>query len=377
MVRPPIWKMISDAIINLGNKASYTEIKDYINTNWEDVKRDSITTEIIAVTVNHPSRIYYETETRPARLTNSNSNYDILFKTDRGQVEKYEPSRHGIWEIYQNSIGEYKMRESTPSSFLFCWNPKNWPFDKLEEKIDEINKTGKARTKWSVAGHKKIKPGDRAFLALVGSKHRGIFASGYVISESFLSPHWSENGKLVPRVLIEFEIILNPNTQKILEVQSLKNTISSFQNWSPQSSGIEIRSDVREKLELAWLEFLATENPIELYSQPAQIFIEGGNTQILQTVYERSKSAREACLKHHGYSCAVCKLDFKTKYGIIGENFIHVHHLTPVHVNGSEQRRINPIADLVPVCPNCHAMLHKNTPPFTIDDLKARMNPAP
>lgn len=32
--------------------------------------------------------------------------------------------------------------------------------------------------------------------------------------------------------------------------------------------------------------------------------------------------------------------------------------------------QIDPISDLRPVCPNCHAMLHKKNPPYTIDELR-------
>ena len=32
--------------------------------------------------------------------------------------------------------------------------------------------------------------------------------------------------------------------------------------------------------------------------------------------------------------------------------------------------KINPIKDLIPVCPNCHAMLHRQNPPFEPDQLK-------
>ncbi|HEM0468253.1 TPA: HNH endonuclease [Escherichia coli] len=29
---------------------------------------------------------------------------------------------------------------------------------------------------------------------------------------------------------------------------------------------------------------------------------------------------------------------------------------------------------LLPVCPNCHAMLHRRKPPFTLEELKALMD---
>jgi len=37
---------------------------------------------------------------------------------------------------------------------------------------------------------------------------------------------------------------------------------------------------------------------------------------------------------------------------------------------GSEYE-LNPILDLIPVCPNCHSMLHKKKPAYKIDELKS------
>lgn len=55
-------------------------------------------------------------------------------------------------------------------------------------------------------------------------------------------------------------------------------------------------------------------------------------------------------------------------YGEIGAGYIHVHHLKPLaEVTG--EREIDPIADLIPVCPNCHAMLHRASEP-TIEELR-------
>ena len=68
----------------------------------------------------------------------------------------------------------------------------------------------------------------------------------------------------------------------------------------------------------------------------------------------------------------VCGRDFETTYGEIGKGFIHVHHLTPIASIGKEYR-LNVDTDLAPVCPNCHYMLHRKNPPFTIEELKAKL----
>ena len=97
--------------------------------------------------------------------------------------------------------------------------------------------------------------------------------------------------------------------------------------------------------------------------------IEGASTTITVNKYERNEVARQACLAHHGSQCSVCNLDFGTVYGPIGDGFIHVHHLVPLSSIGREYE-VNPVHDLVPVCRNCHAMLHRKAPPLTIEELR-------
>jgi 5-methylcytosine-specific restriction enzyme A len=97
-------------------------------------------------------------------------------------------------------------------------------------------------------------------------------------------------------------------------------------------------------------------------------FTEGVAKSIYVNVYERNPAAREACVDRYGYICSVCNFDFSKTYGEIGTGFIHVHHLKPLSEIRQEYQ-IDPIADLRPVCPNCHAMLHQRKPAYSIEEL--------
>jgi 5-methylcytosine-specific restriction protein A len=66
----------------------------------------------------------------------------------------------------------------------------------------------------------------------------------------------------------------------------------------------------------------------------------------------------------------VCGLDFGERYGALGEGFIHVHHLTELASIGREYE-VDPVRDLRPVCPNCHAMLHRTDPALSPEELRA------
>jgi len=97
--------------------------------------------------------------------------------------------------------------------------------------------------------------------------------------------------------------------------------------------------------------------------------IEGAATTVLVNRYERDSKARAKCIKHPGCKCQVCDFDFEAVYGPIGEGYIHVHHLVLISSIG-EAYVVDPINDLKPVCPNCHAMLHRRTPPYLIEELR-------
>lgn len=102
----------------------------------------------------------------------------------------------------------------------------------------------------------------------------------------------------------------------------------------------------------------------------SQGYIEGSVTRVLVNVYERNAAARKICIDRWGCRCQICGFDFERFYGELGRGFIHVHHLKPLSEIG-ESYELNPIADLRPVCPNCHAMLHRTNPPVAIDTLKS------
>lgn len=97
---------------------------------------------------------------------------------------------------------------------------------------------------------------------------------------------------------------------------------------------------------------------------------EGAKTRVTVNQYERDPDARARCLQHWGHDCVVCDFSFERQYGGRGAGFIHVHHLKPLGEIG-EAYLLNPIEDLRPVCPNCHAMIHRFSPAASIDEIKA------
>ena len=107
--------------------------------------------------------------------------------------------------------------------------------------------------------------------------------------------------------------------------------------------------------------------------QESSSYQEGAVQMILVNRYERDASARAACVAHYGATCQLCGVDFALVYGPLMAGFIHVHHLKPLSTVGPAYR-VDPIADLRPICPNCHAVIHRQDPPLSLAEVRAMMN---
>ena len=105
----------------------------------------------------------------------------------------------------------------------------------------------------------------------------------------------------------------------------------------------------------------------DIDSEAEDSFAEGAAVSFVSITYERDPKARRICLGIYGFACIICNFNFEAEFGPVGRSYIHVHHLEPLHQG---ERQTNPENDLRPVCPNCHAMLHKRVPPFSIEELK-------
>ena len=86
-----------------------------------------------------------------------------------------------------------------------------------------------------------------------------------------------------------------------------------------------------------------------------EVVTEGGKKLIFTYKYERNPRLKKKALEEYGYSCSVCGFDFEETYGSLGKEFTEVHHIVPV----SEGERENDYRNLVPLCPNCHRMIHR------------------
>lgn len=179
---------------------------------------------------------------------------------------------------------------------------------------------------------------------------------------SIANAHYGRIGRLVGDKL-EY----NPMKERL-------GTLVTFQKRNDEWHWI-MRPQLAEALEI--LHLVKPGSPVvlpeEITESESSALVEGAVSRITVNAYERNPKARRKCIDTHGHCCCICGFDFGTNYGEVAKGYIHVHHLRSLAEIGAEYE-VDPTADLRPVCPNCHAVLHLRNPPYTIEEVQALLS---
>ncbi|WP_072094014.1 HNH endonuclease [Trabulsiella odontotermitis] len=155
-------------------------------------------------------------------------------------------------------------------------------------------------------------------------------------------------------------------------------TFNMVHSPSPENRDVAVIKDFERRLEKRWLQKEGDVWYADVidHTYPDEItfpeeYTEGTRKVITVNAYERNPEARRACISHHGTICKGCGFDFEKTYGEHGKGFIHIHHIRPLGTIG-ENYGVDPKEDMVPLCPNCHAMVHRGnaTSPLSVDELR-------
>lgn len=256
------------------------------------------------------------------------------------------------------------------ATYLYTWNPDRWNWVDQADAIYHVNNEKPYDMYWSCGSRRNINVGDTFLLMRLGVDPKGIIGCGYVSSTPYELPHWDPDkaagGMTALRTDLLFKALSN---RPIVALDSLKQSWPNY-NWTPQGGGISVPDDIAEKI----ISIIRSKKAFEflpMTKSGMERYLEGKSKYVTVKTYDRSPAARQACIAHHGYRCAVCGFSFEEAYGSLGEGYIEVHHLHQVADFG-EERLIDPVGDLRPVCANCHRMLHKQRPPLSIDELRGK-----
>jgi hypothetical protein len=157
-----------------------------------------------------------------------------------------------------------------------------------------------------------------------------------------------------------------------------------LQQPEPEATGYRILAGILKRL----VDAAVLDEP-HLESHPANLrpfalpeeagtavrLVEGAVREIRVNAYERNPQARRRCIEHYGARCTICGFDFAQIYGPTMDGFIHVHHLWALAEIG-EAYEVDPVRDLQPVCPNCHAVIHSRSPALSLEDVREMIRAA-
>lgn len=259
-------------------------------------------------------------------------------------------------------------KKQSPRTRLLAWNPNKWEWRDFNKKYKAFRcKDSDLILKWGCGQIKTILQGDIVYLIRLGKiGSQGIIASGTVTQGSYGDAHWNGvKGKTSQFIDFKVDQLVHHELETNLmipmsELDSLKLKIK--QDWHPKQSGASINEEAAEYLDRRWLKTQATILCNE--------YTEGKALERTIRSYERSRYARDVAIKSHGCLCFICKFSFEETYGEIGEGFIHIHHITPISLQKGKEYKVDPEKDLIPVCPNCHAMIHRNKKTRSPDEVK-------
>lgn len=258
-------------------------------------------------------------------------------------------------------------------TFLYTWNPDNWPWVDRADAIRRLNDGEPYEQYWS-CGSKKKEIGDVFLLMRLGVEPKGIIGCGYISSRPTMLPHWDAAkraaGKTAARTHLVFKAL---SDRPLVGYTDLRRRFPDY-NWTPQMSGMAVPQHIGDKL-FEEIQGSPTHGFMPDSREGLERFAEGRPRTITLTTYDRSSLARAACIARHGFKCAVCGFSFEATYGALGASYIEVHHLRQLADVG-EEHEIDAEQDLRPVCANCHRMLHRQRPPLTIEQLVEGMRQA-
>lgn len=221
---------------------------------------------------------------KPARVVNKLTAYEIdkeIFEIRLDKENEFGLDGLDGLDFYDSPLKELWKDQAT-RSWLFAWNPNSWAWGDLSKGIEQTKQSKSVTLRWSCA-NKNVLPGDRAWLVRLGEEPKGIIASGNVVSEPYEAEHYNQEraqkGDTCQYVDIELVSIRDVSKESFVTMEDLNGINTEKQQWSPQSSGIEIKPRSAAQLNELWEKTLNSSN--SQTSAPSQFVIAEPTNKIL------------------------------------------------------------------------------------------------
>lgn len=264
------------------------------------------------------------------------------------------------------------------ATYLLTWNAARTSWRTISQDTRHLRKTGRTSRsfRWSCGMRRTVEPNSEVFLLRQGKKNPGLVAHGQITKAPFEDDHWDSErvGDSAWYIFFRPDYIVDPETEEALNIAQVSDPIVRKFPWRTRVSGIEIAEPTLNRVRALWEEFTSAAKAMIAETAAEHLqderYPEGAKLRIVVNRYERNPLARKRCLDHHGRRCCVCGMTFGNRYGDRFAKIIEVHHLRRVSQCGDDYH-VDPVNDLCPVCPNCHAALHVQDPPLSPSQLAA------
>ncbi|MCU1634104.1 MAG: hypothetical protein JWM61_2756 [Micrococcaceae bacterium] len=229
---------------------------------------------------------------------------------------------------------------------------------------DTVRKTGIARQHWLVTSDLPLSVGMDVWLLVVdgGAAMRGVVGHGTLAR---IAPVPREDGMQL--LDVDFDLLLQHGDQVpfTLIEQRLPGLLTG------ETTSVTVDGSVAAELRRLWTEAVV---PDQGWVEPPPGALPSRLTRrISADRVERDPDFRRTALAHRGSACHACGLDMEQTYGEKGRDLVQVHHLTPLAHRGAECD-IDPLIDLVPLCPTCHVVAHSRWPDsYSVEEIRAML----
>ena len=236
---------------------------------------------------------------------------------------------------------------------ILTWKPKTWP--EMQSYMDDFHSGKASDLTWKCGACRMFGPGDRVFVSKTGQDNPGLIGSGFIVSKPFQEEDFDTKTKMVWCVKVRFDYLLKSAIEVVVSHEQLSDLLSvSKKAFTPRKSGTSYPGD-SEELEHLWQQLTSMEAvyPDEVGVLDGTRYKEGAVREVKVNRYERDYRARQACISYYGTNCKACGMNLNEVYGKeLAKDFVHVHHLLQLKDIGEEDE-VDPVKDLVPLCPNC------------------------
>lgn len=255
------------------------------------------------------------------------------------------------------------------AAVILGWNADRWNRWNYRAVVEQVLESGRFPDRWDVGPNRNIQPETEAWLMFQGSSDAGtgLIGHGVVVSQALDDEQLpADSGERFAAVVFDALLPLGEQIRPDVLIEAVPGIPWADAFHRPV---VSVPPSAEPGLRQLWLDRgpEATE-PHELVPGTYPL---NAVSSIVVNRYERDPFARRVCLAFHGTKCAVCGFSFEASYGDVGEGFMHVHHTVPASLLGGGYE-LDPVADLVPLCANCHAMAHRGVSTArTVTELKA------